>query len=105
VLLPLFGFLSLSNLNLGLWVPYFTIFAGVSHIALAIKAHKRYNPGLIVSLVLNIPAGSAVVWYLYSADILASPFLNIHILIGLGLNLLLPVIGAIKFKGYKRKHE
>jgi hypothetical protein len=85
-------------------VPYFTIFAGVSHIAMAIKARKRYNPGLIVSLVLNIPAGSAVVWYLYTAGILASPFVNIHILIGLGLNLLLPVIGAIKFNGYKRKH-
>ncbi len=103
ILLPLFGFLSVLNLQLGLWIPYFIIFAGVSHIALAIKARKLYNPGLIVSLLLNIPVGTAVVLYFMRAGYLNRFFINIHFLIGLGLNLLLPVIGGILFKTYKKK--
>ena len=39
----------------------FALFAGVAHVPLAIKARKLYNPGLLVSLVLNIPGGAAVV--------------------------------------------
>ncbi|MBB6482254.1 HXXEE domain-containing protein [Spirochaeta isovalerica] len=103
ILLPLFGFLSVLNPELGLWIPYFTIFAGVSHIALAIKARKLYNPGLIVSLLLNIPVGTAVVLYFMRAGYIDSFFINIHFPIGLGLNLLLPVIGSILYKSYKKK--
>lgn len=102
VLLPLFGLLSTVSLSFGLWIPYFTIFAGVSHIALGIKARKLYNPGLIASLILNIPVGSAVVLYLFRNGDLSSIFFNVHILIGLGLNLLLPVAGGILYKNYRR---
>ena len=50
IALPLFGLLSIKNYQYGLWIPYFSFFAGVAHIILAIKARKSYNPGLIVSL-------------------------------------------------------
>lgn len=103
ITLPLFGLLTTINYNFGLWIPYFSFFAGVSHIALAIKAKKKYNPGMIVSLVLNIPVGAWIVYYLYSHRILDSPILNVHCAIGLGVNLVLPVVGAILFKTYMRK--
>jgi len=103
VLLPLFGLLSTISLSFGLWIPYFTIFAGLSHIALGIKARKLYNPGLIVSLILNIPVGSAVVLYLSRKGYLSSHFFNIHLLIGLGLNLLLPIAGGIVFRNYRKR--
>lgn len=103
ILLPLFGFLSVLNLKLGLWIPYFIIFAGVSHIVLAIKAKKLYNPGLIVSLLLNIPVGTVVVLYFMRSGLLHSFFLNPHFPIGLGLNLSLPVIGSILFRNYKER--
>ncbi len=103
ITLPLFGLLSTINYNFGLWIPYFSFFAGVAHIALAIKAKKKYNPGMIVSLVLNIPVGAWIVYYLYSHRILDSPILNVHCAIGLGVNLVLPVVGAILFKTYMRK--
>jgi len=103
VALPLFGFLSIIDYSLGLWIPYFTVFAGVAHVALGIKAKKIYNPGMIVSLVINIPVGSWTVYYLYSHKILNSLFLNQHLVIGLGVNLVLPVIGAIIFKKYMKK--
>ena len=103
ITLPLFGLLSTINYNFGLWIPYFSFFAGVAHIALAIKAKKKYNPGLIVSLILNIPVGAWIVYYFYSHSILDSPILNVHCAIGLGVNLVLPVVGAILFKTYMRK--
>lgn len=97
ILLPVFGLLSKISLNFGLWIPYFTIIAGVAHIGLAIKAHKIYNPGLIISLTLNIPVGLAVVNYFFNTGVISNPILNIHLPIGLGVNLLLPVLAKIIF--------
>ena len=105
ILLPLFGLLSVYSLDLGLWIPYFTIFAGIAHIALGLKAQKIYNPGLIVSLLFNIPVGVAVVLYFFRTGNLSSIFLNIHLFIGLGVNLLLPVAGNILYKNYLRKKK
>jgi hypothetical protein len=105
MLLPLFGLLSVVSLKLGLWIPYFTLFAGIAHIALAIKARKLYNPGLIVSLMLNIPVGIAVIAYFARTGELANPLANIHLLIGLGLNLLLPVAGSIVYRKYMKRQQ
>jgi hypothetical protein len=102
LLLPLFGILSLSNILFGLWIPYFTLFAGVSHIILAIKAKKIYNPGLVISLVLNIPFGLWSIVYLSNHGLINQPILNIHLLIGLLLNLALPVMGALLLKRHMK---
>ena len=59
--------------------------------------------GMIVSLVINIPVGSWTVYYLYSHKFLNSLVLNHHCAIGLGVNLFLPVIGAILFKKHMKK--
>ena len=103
ITLPLFGFLSMINYNFGLWIPYFSIFAGIAHIALGIKSKKKYNPGMIASLVLNIPMGAWIVYYLYSHKILDSLAFNIHCAIGLGVNLVLPIVAAIVLKKYMKK--
>ncbi len=73
--------------------------------ALAIKARKIYNAGLIVSLLLNIPVGSAVVVYFLRKGIIESLFLNPHFLIGLGADLLLPLLGGVLFRNHIRKIE
>ena len=44
-----------------------------------------FNHSLLVSLVLNVPGGVAVVWYLASEGIIEAPLFNVHLLIGLGL--------------------
>jgi hypothetical protein len=81
----------------------FRLFAGLAHIPLSIKGRKLYNPGLVVSLLLNIPGGAAVIWYLSAQGIIRQPLMNYHLLIGLGLNLLLPVMGLIVFRRYQRR--
>ncbi len=102
VTLPLFGLLAAKNLQYGLWIPYFSFFASVSHIALGIKARKRYNPGLVISLLLNIPVGAWSVLYLVNQDVLPNIFLNPHLVIGLGVNLVLPIVGVMLYKKHLR---
>jgi hypothetical protein len=103
IVLPVFGLLSMIDYQFGLWIPYFSFFAGIAHIALSIRAGKLYNPGMIVSLFVNIPVGLWSILYLLNQGILNSFFLNFYILIGLGLNALLPIIGAILFRNYQKK--
>ena len=106
ILLPtIFGILSLYNYDIGIWIPYFSFFAGVSHILLGIKAKKIYNPGMIVSLTLNIPVSAWTVYYLYSNKIIDSLIINFHCAIGLGANLVLPIMGAIVFKKYIKNRQ
>jgi len=98
ILLPTFGLLSASHYGFGLWIPYFTFFAGVAHIALGIKAGKIYNPGMIVSILVNIPVGLWTVIILVRNQVLPNIFPNIHFFIGLGVNLVLPLIGVVLYK-------
>jgi hypothetical protein len=102
IILPTFGLLAAINYQFGLWIPYFSFFAGVAHIALGIKARKCYNPGLIISLLLNIPVGAWSILYLVNHGILPNIFLNPYFLIGLGVNLVLPVMGVVLYKKHLR---
>jgi hypothetical protein len=101
VVLPVFGLLSLLNYGFGLWLPYFSLFAGVAHVALALKARKRYNPGLIVSLFINIPVGLWSILYLLNQGLILNFFLNVHFVVGLAVNAILPVMGAVLLRNYQ----
>ena len=100
--LPVFGLLATLDYGFGLWIPYFSFFAGIAHILLALRAKKLYNPGLIVSLVLNIPVGLWSILYLLDRGILGSFFLNPHFVIGLGVNAILPVLGVVLLRTYQQ---
>ena len=102
IILPLFGLLSTINYQYGLWIPYFSFFAGIAHILLAIRAGKLYNPGLFVSLFINIPVGLWSILFLINNGILNNFFLNIHIAIGFALNAVLPIMGVILLRSYQR---
>ena len=105
ILLPLFGILSSVNYTYGLWMSYFFFFAGAAHIVLAVKAKKKYNPGLVVSCLVNIPYGAYLVYYLHNIGLIANPWINVHMLAGLALNLILPVMGVIMYKNYMKKDK
>lgn len=101
-ILPVFGLLSTIDYRYGLWIPYFSFFAGIAHVLLAIRAKKRYNPGLIVSLFINIPVGLWSILYLINRGILENFFLNPYIVIGLGLNAILPIMGVVLLRSYQK---
>lgn len=102
IALPVFGLLSTLNYSFGLWLPYFSLFAGVAHIALALKARKLYNPGLLMSLLINIPVGLWSILYIMEKGLIVNFFLNAHFVIGLAINLVLPIMGTILFRKYQK---
>jgi len=101
IVLPAFGLLSTIDYKYGLWIPYFSFFAGIAHIALGLKAKKLYNPGMIISLLINIPVGLWSIIYLANNQILNNFLLNPHMAIGLGVNALLPVFGVILLRKFR----
>ena len=102
ILLPTCGLLAINDYDFGLWIPYFSIFAGVNHIALGIKAGQFYNPGLFISLIINIPVGLWSVFYLMGQGVLEN-FLNIHFVIGLAVNGIVPIMGVVLLRKYLAK--
>ena len=102
IALPVFGLLSTLNYSFGLWLPYFSLFAGVAHIALALKARKLYNPGLLMSLFINIPIGLWSILYIMGQGLIVNFFLNVYFVIGLAINLVLPIMGTILFRKYQK---
>ena len=102
---PVFALLSTINPAYGLWMPYFVFFAGVGHIGLAIKAKKLYNPGLVVSLLVNIPLGFWSILSLVRVGELNNFFWNPYCLIGFGLNAMLPVAGVFMYRDYVKKEN
>jgi len=102
ITLPFFGLLSTIEYKFGLWIPYFSLFAGIAHILLAIRARKLYNPGLFVSLFLNIPVSLWSIIFLINRGVLNN-FLNLHFAIGFAINASLPIIAVIWLRNYKKK--
>ena len=101
VLLPVCGLLSIIDYRFGLWICYFEFYAGLGHVLLAIKAKKKYNPGLIMSILVNMPFGTYAVWFMTQQGLIENPWFNIHFVIGLLLNAMLPVMGVRMYKAWK----
>jgi hypothetical protein len=66
ILIPIFSGLSSANIMFGLWIPYFAVFNSLSHVIVSMR-NREYNPGLLVSLILGIPAGiyTLIIFYSY----------------------------------------
>jgi hypothetical protein len=58
------------DISIGIWTAYFSILNAISHVGVFVKKRK-YNPGLFVSVFLNIPFGVFTVWYFYSNDVIS----------------------------------
>ena len=105
LLYPICGLLSTINYSFGLWLPYFTFIAGVVHIPLSIKAKQVYNPGLIVSLFINIPFGIWSVVSLVNLGVLKSYLWNPYIVIAILVQLTLPLAGRISYKVFCKNNN
>ncbi len=65
IVMPIFSYLSFINIMFGLWIPYFAVFNSLSHVVVSAR-NREYNPGLIISLILGIPAGIYALIIIYS---------------------------------------
>jgi hypothetical protein len=74
-------------------------FNGFIHVAASVL-YKRYNPGLVVSLIVNIPLGLYVLFGLGLNAVASSMELLIGILIGVALHVILLVSLSIRARKY-----
>lgn len=58
ILLPLSGILStVYGVAWGLWTAYYSALNASAHVVMFFIYGRKYNPGLVVSVLLNIPIG------------------------------------------------
>lgn len=57
------------DISLGVWTTYFSIINALSHVGMFFK--YRYKPGLVVSVLLNIPIGIYTLHYLSTNNIIS----------------------------------
>jgi hypothetical protein len=89
------------GLAFGLWMAYFSVANALSHVGMLAKL--GYNPGLVVSLLLNIPVGISTLAYFTSHD-LVSPMVHVvSAAIGLAIQAALMIYGFGVLKPRLRK--
>ncbi|QYZ70121.1 HXXEE domain-containing protein [Neotabrizicola shimadae] len=86
------------HLGLGLIAVYLSLVNGIIHCLQAI-ALRRYNPGLVTSILVFIPLGALTLWVLAgNADVTATD----HV-IGLGLAILIHAAIVVRVVRHKRQ--
>lgn len=58
------------DISIGIWTAYFSIINALSHVGMFVLL-RRYNPGLVVSVTLNIPVGLFAVGYFVVNDVIS----------------------------------
>ena len=81
------------EIAIGIWTAYFSILNALSHVGLFFR--NGYNPGLVVSVFLNIPLGIYTIYYFVSHDIIS---LQMHLFGGV---FALMVQGVVVIYGLK----
>ena len=91
---PLGGILATGvGLAWGLWMAYFSITNSASHVVMFF-VFKSYNPGLVISVLLNIPIGIYTIVYLTSQGLVSSTANIVALLVGIAVQ------AAIMFYGF-----
>ncbi len=102
--IPLFTLLSLYDIRFAIWIPYFLIFQAVVHVVLGIAGKEVVNPGFFSAWLVHVPVAIWILYTLHADGDLGSYILNIHLLIGLLANLVLPIVGfGILVPRYNKK--
>ncbi len=84
VLLPLSGILSHYFGNeWGLRTAYYSTLNASAHVVMFFIFGRKYNPGLVASILLNIPLGVYTIWYFLANNLVGTAANIISIIIGI----------------------
>ncbi len=84
------------DISLGVWTAYFSIINALSHVGMFFK--YRYNPGLVVSVLLNIPIGIYTLHYLSTNNIISLQTNLIGLAIGVFVQIMVMTYGFLVLK-------
>lgn len=60
------------GLEWGLWTAYFSFLNAFAHAIMFFIFGRKYNPGLIISIFLNIPFAIYMVWYFFNNNLVTT---------------------------------
>lgn len=60
------------GLEWGLWTAYFSFLNAFAHVIMFLIFGRKYNPGLIISIFLNIPFAIYMVWYFFNNNLVTT---------------------------------
>lgn len=84
VLLPLSGVIStFYGVEWGLWTAYYSALNASAHVVMFFIFGRKYNPGLVASLLVNIPLGIYTVWYFLSNSLVSTEVNILSIIVGI----------------------
>ncbi len=90
-----------ANLGLGSFLPVFGLVNAMAHV-IGWLIKRCYNPGLIVSLLLNIPTGLYTLTYMLNAGLITSMLIMVMVLIAVVIHVGMVVFALIRYKMHKR---
>ena len=71
------------GLEWGLWTAYFSFLNAFAHVVMFFIFGRKYNPGLVVSALLNIPVGVYTVYYFLANNLVSTQANIISIIFGI----------------------
>ena len=71
------------GLEWGLWTAYFSFLNAFAHVVMFFIFGRKYNPGLVVSVLLNIPVGAYTVYYFLSNHLVSCSANITSIIVGI----------------------
>ncbi len=84
VLLPLSGILAhYLGADWGLWTAYYSTLNASAHVVMFFIFGRKYNPGLVISLLLNIPLGIYTIWFFLSNDLVSTGVNIVSVILGI----------------------
>ena len=84
------------DISLGIWTAYFSVINAISHVGMFFKF--RYNPGLIVSVCLNIPFGIYTIYYFQSQALISMQEQITGFSIGVSIQVVVMIYGFLILK-------
>ncbi|MEN6569619.1 MAG: HXXEE domain-containing protein [Rikenellaceae bacterium] len=110
ILMPAAGLMThYFGIKWGLWTAYFSFLNAFAHVVMFFLFGRKYNPGLLVSILLNIPFGAYTVYYVLSNGLVSTEANIASIIFGIiaqasmmiyGFGFLVP---QMKREGYAKK--
>lgn len=84
IAMPLSGLLAhFFGLEWGLWTAYFSFLNAFAHVIMFFIFGRKYNPGLVVSILFNIPVAIYMIWYFLSNHLVSNTVNVISIAVGI----------------------
>lgn len=84
VLLPLSGVMShYFGSDWGFWIAYYSTLNASAHVVMFFIFGRKYNPGLVASILVNIPLGIYTIWYFLSNGLVSTEVNILSIIVGI----------------------